>query len=301
MAITGKKSLDKLTDTLDSSFDTAAREKVVPIRSNQSTKETGVTRARGFARIELSQIVPDPHQPRKQVDEQEIASLAESLQSDTGQIQPTVVQWSPLQNRYRLVAGERRYRAALLAGWPTLDCKILDDNTDERQVRQIQLVENLKREDLKPLEEALAIRDFQQKFQLTGKQTAQELGISESRVSRSLGLLKLPSEVQDKVATGEIPPTLAYELTKLKNEEIQKRLAAEAAQGQLTARSAARAVNSRKGKRTRPEKKVLTFLGPHNIKIVVHVPQGSTYHHVLEAGEYFVEDVKTRTDSRLDL
>ena len=131
-------------------------------------------------------------------------------------------------SRYTLVTGERRWRAAKLAGMPRIQA-ILWRGGD---ARSIQLVENLLREDLKPIEQAKAYRAILEREKWSARELAKQLSIEQSKIAKALKLLKLPEDIQRLVDSGEIPHTTAYEITKKPKGE-QMKLAKAAARGEI--------------------------------------------------------------------
>ncbi len=128
-----------------------------PAASGPPPRWRGVVRSRDAAAIPLDMIVADPSQPRTEFDEEELARLAESLRT-RGQLQPCRVKWVEEQGVYMVLVGERRMRAARLAGLATLDCVMVEEPIAADELLVIQLVENALREDLKPVEQARAYR-----------------------------------------------------------------------------------------------------------------------------------------------
>jgi ParB family chromosome partitioning protein len=170
-------------------------------------------------------IEPDPEQPRKECDEKGLARLADSLRK-LGQLQPILVRKE--KGGYVIVAGERRWRAAKLAGMATVEV-LLWRRGDPRSV---QLVENLLREDLKPVEQARAYAEIMKKEGWSARELARQLHIEQSGISRALNLLKLDPKIQVEVDGGQIPPTTAYEIARRPREE-QTKLAREVAAGRI--------------------------------------------------------------------
>jgi len=188
-------------------------------------KHDGVSRLRSGVEIEVGRIVADPEQPRTEFDPAAIARLAESLKSH-GQIQPISVRWSDDMGRYLIVTGERRWRASILAGRPTIAAVILEGQRTDSQVLEMQLVENALREDLQPIEQARAFRTLMERNDWTAARLAEALQLTGASVTRALALLDLPYTVQDAVASGELAPSVAYEVSKLDDPEAQREVAA---------------------------------------------------------------------------
>ena len=190
-----------------------------------SSKHDGVSRLRAAAEIEVNRIVPDPDQPRTEFDPEAIARLAESLKTH-GQIQPISVRWSDDMGRYLIVTGERRWRASIQAGRPTIAAIIIEGERTDSQVLEMQLVENCLREDLQPIEQARAFRNLMNRNGWTAARLAEALQLTGASVTRALALLDLPYTVQDAVASGELAPSVAYEVSKLGDPQAQQEVAA---------------------------------------------------------------------------
>lgn len=159
----------------------------------------------GPQEVPTAAICASPNQPRRSFDDERLAELAESIRQH-GVLQPVLV--APLPEprpdgvRYRLVAGERRWRAALLAGLEHLPAIVRQ--VDEREAMEVALVENLQREDLNPVEEARAYQELQETFGLTQEELAERVGKSRPAVANSMRLLKLPEEVLGLLAEGRL-------------------------------------------------------------------------------------------------
>ena len=159
----------------------------------------GVTRPRDALTIGVDRIMPDPDQPRKEFDEGPLADLAGSLRA-RGQLQPIRVRWSPEADRWVIIAGERRYRAALRAGLGSLICVEVPGSPTPEEVLEEQLVENALREDLRPIEQARAYKALVDRRGCSIRQLAESLHVSHTAVSRALALLGLPEDLQGRVA-----------------------------------------------------------------------------------------------------
>jgi len=153
--------------------------------------------------LPISQIVPNPHQPRQRQDRQALEELAASI-AVHGVVQPIIVTElaGSVPPQYQLVAGERRWRAAQLAGLETIPALVKE--LSPRQVLELALVENLQREDLNALEEAEAYRMLAEDFGLNHEEIARQVGRSRPAVSNALRLLQLPDAVRERVASGEL-------------------------------------------------------------------------------------------------
>lgn len=154
-------------------------------------------------RIELARIEPDPEQPRRHFDEAKLEELTENLKS-RGQLQPIRVRWDVKASVYRIVAGERRWRAAKKAGFTTIDAIILDDSASIETIRLEQISENLLRDDLSKSDTARSYKTLMEAWGITARELASRLGVSESTISRGLAVLKLSDEERAKVDAGKV-------------------------------------------------------------------------------------------------
>ena len=170
--------------------------------------------------IPLENLRPNPYQPRKVFDEDALEELAESIK-EHGVFQPIIVKKSI--KGYELIAGERRVRASKIAGMETVPAIVRDFN--DQEMMEIALLENLQREDLNPIEEALAYQSLLQTRGLSHDQLAKKLGKSKSYVTNIVGLLNLPESVKQLVIERKIPLTHARTLSKIKDAEKVEELA----------------------------------------------------------------------------
>jgi ParB family chromosome partitioning protein len=230
----------------------------------------GVDRMRDAKLIPLDLIEPDPGQPRKEFDPDSLAKLADSLRK-RGQIQPVMVCWSDAQAAYVILTGERRWRAARLAGLEKLSCIVSERSMTEGELRAVQLIENCLREDLKPLEQAHAYRDLMVAHEWSARRLAEELDLNHATVLRALALLELPDDIQQRVASGALAPSAAAELSRLEPDEA-KALADRAATERLTRDQIAEAVRARVSPTTersgRP--KPMEIRLDDGVRIVIH-------------------------------
>ena len=171
----------------------------------------------GVTTLPLREIEPDPDQPRKHFDEESLSGLAESI-TENGLLQPIAVRPKRLGTGYLIIAGERRWRAARLAGLDEVPV-LIKDVTDE-QAAALALIENLQREDLDPIEVAEGCRQLIEKYGLTQETAAKRLGKSRSAVTNSLRLLALPEDIRAKVSAGELSFGHAKVLLGLPNEAL---------------------------------------------------------------------------------
>lgn len=175
-------------------------EKVTTLNQPKSKKES-------IFNIEIDRVRPNPDQPRKDVSTDGLKELASSIR-EHGVLQPLIVTKieKPTERgqqvEYELIAGERRWRAARMAGLPYVPVIVRDSSADEKL--EIALVENLQRENLNPLETALAFKQLQEEFSLKQREIAQKIGKSRVAVTNSLRLLTLPPKVQEALASNQI-------------------------------------------------------------------------------------------------
>lgn len=173
-----------------------------------------------FINIDINLIEANVNQPRKYFDEDNIISLSESIKNH-GIIQPLIV--SEINNKYLIVAGERRYRAAKHLGLSELPCIIIEKSDEE--ILEISLIENIQREDLNPIEEARAFKNLIDNFNITQETLSKKLSVSRSSVTNKLRLLKLCSVVQDYILNEEISEGHAKILVSIKDEQLQIEIA----------------------------------------------------------------------------
>ena len=178
------------------------------------------TKPTGVEEIHLDLIDPNPLQPRREFPKAALEELAASIRS-SGVVQPVLLRRADA--RYQLVAGERRWRAARLAGLASVPAVIRD--LSDGEALELALTENLMREDLNPLEVARAYEILQQRFELTHEQIAERLGATRSNVTNTLRLLKLPSSVQEMIVDGQLSMGHARALITLDSHAAQARFA----------------------------------------------------------------------------
>jgi ParB family transcriptional regulator, chromosome partitioning protein len=170
----------------------------------------------GQLTINVHEIDRNPFQPRRDFDEQEIAALADSLR-EHGLIQPILVRH--VEGRYQLIAGERRLRAAVKAGWTEVPVQVRE--ADDRQVAELAIVENLQRKDLNPLEKAASFEQYLARYQCTQEELAGRLHIDRSTIANLIRLLELPAAVQDAIRGGAVSQGHARALLPLGDEREQ--------------------------------------------------------------------------------
>ena len=167
--------------------------------------------------LPIHKVEPNPDQPRQDFDEEELRALADSIEIH-GIIQPLTVR-ETFGGYYQIIAGERRWRAARLAGLGEVPAVIIE--ADDKKVMELALIENLQRQDLNAVEEALGYQSLMQEYGLTQEEAAKRVGKSRSAVANSLRLLGLAPDVLEKVRAGELTAGHARAVLQLKNEKKQ--------------------------------------------------------------------------------
>ncbi len=196
-------------------------------------KTAPVVEPRSPTSLPIHQLEPNQNQPRERFDEESLAELAESIRAK-GLIQPLVVTPGE-EGRYTIVAGERRWRAASLAGLTELPV-VVRQVVDSQDLLELALVENLQRSDLDPVEEAVAYKRLRDEFGLSQQEIAGKVGKSRPTIANALRLLNLPEGVLEMMRAGELTAGQARPLLALGSADEQLSMAREARRNSLTAR-----------------------------------------------------------------
>ena len=175
-----------------------------------------------LAEIDVKRIDPNPFQPRQHMEPAKIQELARSLAQD-GVMQPLIVR--RVGSRFQLVAGERRWRAARLAGLKHVPAVVRE--VEEERLLELALIENIQREDLNPMEEAMAYKRMVSELGFSQEQVAEKVGKDRSTVANLLRLLRLPDKIRKAIALNEISPGHARPLLTIDNVETQNEIARE--------------------------------------------------------------------------
>ena len=184
---------------------------LIPIEEEASVESSA------YRLLPLHRVEPNPGQPRHQFDEEELQALADSI-SLHGVVQPlTVRELSP--GFFQIIAGERRWRAARLAGLSEIPAVVIE--ADDRKVMELALIENLQRQDLNPIEEALGYRSLMDEFGLTQEEVATQVGKSRPAVANALRLLLLPQAILEMVQSGQLTAGHARAILSIKTEKKQ--------------------------------------------------------------------------------
>lgn len=238
---------------------------------NDLTLSTGVA-PRGEIFIALEKIKANPNQPRKTFDETELAELAESIRQQ-GIIQPIIAEDSG-DGTYTIIAGERRTRAARLAGLTEVPA-ILREYSDEKRM-VVALIENIQRANLNAIEEAAAYRQLMELENLSQEEAAAKVGKNRATVANALRLLKLPSEMQESVRKNELSPGHARAVLSVADVKAQKTLFQEILKKGLSVREAekratAMGTQNRKEEKSNPAKNLAPELKDMEEKFIKHL------------------------------
>jgi ParB family chromosome partitioning protein len=212
--------------------------------------ETG--KEQGVLEIDINKIEPNKEQPRRIFQEDALMELAESLKT-YGVIQPIVVKKQ--KDYYQIIAGERRFRAAKIAGLKTIPAIVKDMEKDA--AFEVALVENLQRQDLNPLEEAESYRRLQEEFGLSQEEIAQKVGKSRSAITNSLRLLNLDPRIRTFLAEKKLAEGHARALLPLADGDAQFELAEKIIEDDLSVRMVEALVKQEMEKKESPEKKIV--------------------------------------------
>jgi len=295
-----RRALQEVTANVDESMGVRQFEVHSQYSPVPSAMDAGRIPLRKFGRVEVDRIMPDPKQPRTELDEDEIQRLASSIRS-TGQLHPIRIRWEEEFAKWVIVTGERRWRATKTAGLSHIDCYFHDDEITPSEILEQQLVENLLRQDLSPLDEARGYAALMELNGWNGKQVAESLHVSRSKVSRALALLDLPQEVQAGIESGNVSRSTAYELSKLDNDAVQVELSRQSAEP-LTQRKATTAVRQRKGKpSSKPRGLRQTYFAENGLKVNVTAAHKGTYHEIEQALEEALDEVRLRIKNNVQM
>jgi ParB family chromosome partitioning protein len=170
-----------------------------------------------YRELPIYKVEPNPDQPRREFDEEELQALADSI-TVHGVIQPLTVREMP-NGYYQIIAGERRWRAARIAGLSDVPVVVIE--ADDKKAMELALIENLQRQDLNPVEEAMGYQSLIEEYGLTQEETAERVGKSRPAVANTLRLLSLTPEVLEKLKLGQLTAGHARAILTLKSEKKQ--------------------------------------------------------------------------------
>lgn len=218
--------------------------------------------------VDIDEIMPNENQPRKRFDDENIKDLAESIK-EHGIIQPILVRKEG--EYYKIVAGERRWRAARIAGLKKVPV-IIKDMTD-KEMMEISLIENLQREDLNPIEEALAYKRLMDEFNLTQEQIALRVGKSRPVITNSLRLLNLDKKVIDFIIENKLSEGHGRILASIENKELQVEIAKKIIEDALNVRQTEKIIQNLKNNKNKniKKKKVDSYIKEIQDKLMNHL------------------------------
>ncbi|MAT71404.1 MAG: chromosome partitioning protein ParB [Planctomycetaceae bacterium] len=292
-----RSQLEKARANLDESIGLRSTNNRPQLSPVARAKDVGRRANRNFGRIEIDRVQPDPDQPRVEFDSEALQNLTDSIR-EKGQLAPIRVRWSEEQSVWLIISGERRWRACKEAGLTMIDCNFQESTLTPTQILEEQLIENLLRVDLKPIEEAESFQKLMSVNDWNGKQLATALNISPTRVSRALALLKLPHETRVRIDNGEISSRAGYELSKLPEPELQ---AVTQATQNVTIEQASQAVSRRRKEPKSGRGIRQTFIAESGWRIVATSNKKGTYHDIEQALTEALEEVRLRIDNRIKL
>ena len=227
-----KKGLGRGINALLSIYDDESEESLNTVADVKTHSNENVKEIKGLNEVNINDIMPNPNQPRKHFDETALNELAASIRVH-GIIQPIVLNESD-DGKYMIIAGERRWRAAKIAGLETVPAYIR--RFTEKQVKEISIIENLQREDLNPIEAAKAIKQLMEEYKLTQEAVAERIGKSRSVIANTVRLLTLPVEVVDMIEANKLSAGHAKILVALTDPIEQIKIATVAVNKKLSVR-----------------------------------------------------------------
>ena len=259
----------------------------------------------GYRTLPIYKVEPNPEQPRRDFDEEELQTLADSI-SVHGVIQPLTVRELP-SGYYQIIAGERRWRAARLANLAEIPAIIIE--ADDKKAMELALIENLQRQDLNPVEEAMGYRTLMEDHGLTQEDAAKRVGKSRPAVANALRLLSLSEPLLEKVKTGELTAGHARAVLTLKTEKQQQEAARKIIALGLSVRQAETLCkNMAKAKEVQPEQPVLKvdYVAECEKQLSKHLGRGVKIVNGKRKGRfelefYGQEDLQTLLDALLKL
>ena len=247
----------------------SGRGKQDPAPAGYSSKSNSEMRGETLIEIALGDIVPNPHQPRKVIDPQAIQELAASIEAE-GLLQPVVVRKSG--DSFELIAGERRWRAHEFLGREKILARVLD--ASDLSSASLSLIENLQREGLNPIEEAMGYHSLVHDFSLTQAKVAERVGKSRVYVTNLLRLLQLDEELRGFLASGQLSTGHAKVLLGLADEGKRLGLAKRAVSEQWTVRQCEQAVDEIRNPRS--SRSVLSVTGSNGNQYSLHAQQAQS-------------------------
>ena len=229
---------------------------LIPTRPAESAPAAPAAPSSGLAQVPIEQISPNPYQPRRIYNDASIEELSRSVR-EHGIIHPLVVTKIG-DDKYRLIAGERRFRAAQKAGLETVPV-VIKERMADTDILQVALIENIQREDLNPIEEAYAYHQLHEEFQLTQEEISKRVGKERSTVANFLRLLKLPDSVKKLLASGQLSMGHARAILAVDSARKQEQLAERVVKRNLNVRQTEMLAAEKSPKAEQPEKEKDVF------------------------------------------
>lgn len=252
------KGLDSLIPDKTSKSVKSAEKKSVAVKEKNTEKETLKADKTGEIYLKINEVEPNRDQPRKEFDEDALLELADSIKQ-FGVLQPLLVQKK--DGYYEIIAGERRWRAAKLAG--IKEVPVLIKEYTSQEIVEISLIENIQRENLNPIEEAMAFKRLLEEFNLKQDEVAERVSKSRTAVTNSMRLLKLSSRVQQMVIDDMISTGHARALLAIDDEEQQYIIASKIFDEKLSVRETEKLVKSlktpKKEKKTEKQERMFVY------------------------------------------
>jgi ParB family chromosome partitioning protein len=205
------------------------------LSGGNEAKGEAIGEARGELNLPLASLSPNPDQPRRNFDDAALGELADSIKKH-GVIQPVIVERAGTTDKYIIIAGERRCRAAKLAGLTQIPA-VIREYSDEKRL-EVALIENIQRQDLNPIEEAMAYKRLVAMLGASQEEAAARVGKSRSALTNTMRLLKLPDNIKNAVADGTLSEGHARAILSLENEDDEQKLFAEIVRNGLSVRAA---------------------------------------------------------------
>jgi ParB family transcriptional regulator, chromosome partitioning protein len=264
LLIMAKKKEDLLREFAKDSFITMSDEKAAKDTQKKGIRE-GTKGISGARIINIERIKPDPDQPRKTCDKKKLNELAVSIKTH-GVLQPITVEYIEEEDYFKVINGERRYRASKIAGLEEIPCLIR--NIDQKIKLIHQLIENIQRQDLPPIEEAESIQTLIQARKIENpdysqREASRDLGLPKSYVNEMLTLLKLPYDIKESVRTSDtIPKSLLLLLLRQSDEKNIRTFYHQIKEGNLTVREAKKKIKKDKKDPGRPKNYEYKFESP---------------------------------------
>ena len=297
-----REKLRSNKSNIEESMGVRSEQTIKPVLSKAHSKDVGRRPDLNYGTISVKQIQPDPTQPRTEFDEKSINELAASFKAK-GQLQAIRVRWSEDAKAWTIIAGERRWRAAQVAGLEKINCYFHEGELTESEIIQVQVIENIQRRSLLPMEEAKVFEKLLKLNNWKGKDVALSLGIHPTKVSRALALLKLPADLQTQVASGELPARTAYEISRIQDDDQRRTVASYAKNSGMTHKEVAKKIGrgrSKSGKRGSTGTR-LTFQSSYEISVVVSKAEKATYAEIEVALSEALSEVQHRIENNTDI